>query len=150
MGLFSNLRKSAAAPTGAYEKAKAVMAMPLMVAAADGQLDESELIQITNMCAFSPIFHAVGAEAGRKIAVECLETIKTRGAEALFTDVQGMLTPKMAETALCFAVRTALADGVLEESEKVMLMAMGQRLNIPEETFLKIFDVMVMMQRRAD
>ena len=125
------------------------MAMPLMVAAADGQLDESELIQITNMCAFSPIFHAVGVETARAISAECLETIKTKGAEALFTEVQPALTPKMAETALCFAIRTALADGVLEDSEKTMLLAMGQRLGVPEDTFVKIFDVMIMLQRSA-
>ena len=149
MGLFSNLRKSAATPTGDEAVAKAVIAMPLMVAAADGQIDQAEMAQITNMCTFSPIFHAVGVETTQKLALACLETIKSTGSEALFTEAKAALSPQLAETALCFAIRTALADGVLEDSEKTMLMAMGQRLGVPEETFVKIFEVMIMMQRRA-
>lgn len=149
MGLFSSLRGAAATPSTAETTARAVIAMPLMVAAADGRLDDAELHQILNMCAFSPIFHAVGGQATQRIAQECLETIKAQGAEALFTQVQPGLSPKLVETAMCFAIRTALADGVLEESEKTMLMTMGQRLGLPEQTFVQIFEVMVMLQRPA-
>lgn len=148
MGLFSNLRKAPAAST-ADTTAKAVIAMPILVAAADGQIDDAEVIQITNMCAFSPIFHSVGPQTTRALIDACVETIKTRGAEALFSEVKDALSPKMIETAMCFAIRTALADGVLEESEKQMLMAMGQRLGLPEATFVQIFEVMVMLQRQA-
>lgn len=148
MGLFSNLRKAPAA-SAADANAKAIIAMPLLIAAADGSIDEAEILQITNMCAFSPIFHAVGAQKTRALIDDCLATVKSSGAEALFTEVKDTLSPKMIETAMCFAIRTALADGVLEDSEKAMLMAMGQRLGLPEATFLQIFDVMVMLQRPA-
>jgi tellurite resistance protein len=149
MGLFSSLRKTAAMPSVADSAAKAVIAMPLMVAAADGRIDEAELHQILNMCAFSPIFHAIGAQKTQELAKECLTAISERGAEALFTEVKDTLSPKMVETAMCFAIRTALADGVLEDSEKAMLMAMGQRLGLPEASFVKIFEVMIMLQRPA-
>ena len=148
MGLFSSLRKASSAGTQELT-AKAVIAMPLMVAAADGRIEKSELDQVMNMCAFSPIFHAVGGKRTMDLAEECLNTIKSRGSETLFTEVQATLSPKMIETAMCFAIRTALADGHLDDSEKTMLMAMGQRLGLPEDAFVKIFEVMIMLQRPA-
>ncbi|MEL6169877.1 MAG: tellurite resistance TerB family protein [Pseudomonadota bacterium] len=149
MGLFSNLRKATGAKSVADDTARAVIAMPIMVAAADGKLDRSEIDQIINMCAYSPIFHAVGAERTQKLIMECLETIKAKGSEALFTQVASTLSPQMAETALCFAIRTALADGHLDQSEKDMLMAMASRMGIEPDTFIKMFDVMVILQRPA-
>ncbi|MEM9344543.1 MAG: tellurite resistance TerB family protein [Pseudomonadota bacterium] len=149
MGLFSNLRKATNGVDTAEATAKAVLSMPLMVAAADGQIDDAEIHQILNMCAFSPIFHAVGAERTHKLAEEAVAVLKTKGAEALFTDVKDALSPNMVETAMCFAIRTSLADGRLDESEKTMLIAMGQRLGLPQDTFVKIFEVMMMLQRPA-
>ncbi len=149
MGLFSNLRAAATGPNPAEATAKSVLAMPLMVAAADGSIDDSETHQILNMCAFSPIFHAIGADRTQKLAVEIVQTLKTSGAEAVFAEAQKALTPKMVETAMCFAIRTAFADGHLDESEKKMLITMGERLNLPEQTFMQIFAVMAMLQRPA-
>lgn len=149
MGLFSNLRKQTGGHSVADQTAKAVLAMPLLVAASDGRVDDSELDQIINMCAFSPIFHAVGAQRTKDLLMEIAKDIRDRGAESLFSDVKATLTPKMVETAMCFAIRTALADGVLEQSEKDTLIAMGSRLALPPETFTKIFDVMAMLQRPA-
>lgn len=150
MGLFSNLRKATTNGAGTAEAtAKAVLSMPLMVAAADGQIDESEIHQILNMCAFSPIFHAVGAQRTQQLAEEAVTVLKTKGAEALFMEVKGSLSPNLVETAMCFAIRTSLADGHLDDREKDMLIAMGQRLDLPQETFVKIFEVMMMLQRPA-
>lgn len=149
MGLFSNLRKATNGASTAETTAKAVLSMPLMVAAADGQIDDAEVHQILNMCAFSPIFHAVGAERTHQLAQEAVNILKTKGAEALFMEVKGSLSPNLVETAMCFAIRTSLADGHLDDREKDMLIAMGQRLDLPQETFMKIFEVMMMLQRPA-
>lgn len=65
----------------------------------------------------------------------------------MFTRAVAALSPKLRETAICFAIRTALVDGVLEDGEKKMLITMGEALGLSDKTFFKIFDVMVMMQR---
>lgn len=149
MGLFSNLRKSAS-PSTQEATAKAVISLPLIVAAADGKLEESELHQIMNMCAFSPIFHEVGAETTQRLAKECLdEIVSDGGAGRLFAQAHNVLTPQLVETTMCFAIRTALADGHLDENEKTVLIGMGEKLGLSEGTFMKIFDVVVMMQRSA-
>jgi tellurite resistance protein len=151
MGLFSNLRSAAApARSPSDDTARAIIAMPLLVAAADGKIDEAELIQIVNMCAFNPLFHAIGAERTRALIQENLATLRAKGAEHLFASVVDSLSPRLRETALCFAIRTALADGQLEDSEFEMLKAMGMRMGVPAEAFGKMFEVMAMLQRFKD
>lgn len=151
MGLFSNLRKgvSAPAPAPSDAAARAVLTPALMVAASDGNLDRSELDQVINMCAYSPIFQAIGAERMLDLAKEILAQYRSTGAEATFAGVRASLTPNLAETAMCFAIRTAMADGNVSKDELDMLATMAQRIGLPVETFAKIFDVMLMLQRRA-
>jgi len=129
------------------ETARAVTAMQLLVAAADGEISTPETTQITNMCTFSPVFHAVGPDRTMDLAGDVVKELKAKGATEVFARSAAALSPKLRETAICFAIRTALADGVLEETEKKMLNTMGESLGLAEETFFKIFDVMVMMQR---
>ncbi len=149
MGLFSNLRGTAPTQAPSDAAARAVLTMPLLVAGADGNVDKAELDQIMNMCAFSPIFHAIGGERTSAIAREIADDRRTKGAEACFSTVKPAMTPKLAETAMCFAIRTAMADGNVSREELDMLVAMAGRLAMPVEKFRQIFDVMIMMQRRA-
>lgn len=150
MGLFSSLRSGIAGRNPNDDAARAVLALPLMVAASDGKIDDSEMHQILNMCSYSPIFHAVGAQRTVDLGKAILTDLRSKGAEHVFAAATATLSPAMRETALCFAIRTALADGSLSNEEKQMLAVMGDRLGVPEATFIKIFEVMMMLQRRAD
>ncbi len=149
MGLFSNLRGSTQTKTPDDAAARAVLTMPLLVAAADGKIDPSELDQILNMCTFSPIFHVIGAERMLSLAKEIIADHRSNGADATFAKVRASMTPKLAETAMCFAIRTSMADGNVSDAEFKMLAELAARVNLPAETFHKIFEVMVMLQRRA-
>ncbi|MBN2629115.1 MAG: tellurite resistance TerB family protein [Rhodobacteraceae bacterium] len=150
MGLFSNLRSAVgAAPSPAESNARAVLTVALLTAAADGKIEEIEFHQIVNMCTYSPIFHAVGPKRTMELAQEVLADLRKTGAEACFASAKAVMTARLAETAMCFAVRTALADGSVDQSEIQTLSAMGERLGLPFATFEKIFDIMVMMQRPA-
>ena len=149
MGLFSKLRGAGAPATGTRDRdiARSVIAMPLLMANADGQISETELVQIQSLCMFSPIFQAIGMEATRELILENLTVMKSQGAEGLFASVLGTLSPKLRETAMCFAIRTALADGHLAEGEQRMLIAMAERMGIPPETFGRMIEVLGMLQR---
>lgn len=147
MGLFSKMRGGGEQNSTAYDTAKAVISPAVLAMVADGSVDESELIQIQNMCAFSPIFHAIGAPETKRAIGDALEDLKTKGAATAMDDCAKTLSPKLRETALCFAIRVTLADGVLDDDEKTAIIGTAQRLSVPPETFQKIFDVVVMMQR---
>jgi tellurite resistance protein len=150
MGLFSSLRSGIAGRNPNDDIARSVLALPLMIAASDGKIDDSEMHQILNMCAYSPIFHAVGAQRTVDLGKAILTDLRAKGAEHVFAAATASLPPALRETALCFAIRTALADGSLSGDEKQMLIVMGERLGVAEATFVKIFEVMMMLQRRAD
>ena len=150
MGLFSKLRNADKSQVSQSEEiARGVLAMPILVAAADGNIDESEINQIINMCSYSPIFHAIGAPRTLELCKEIVTQRGSEGAEAVFARALQSLPAPQRETALCFAVRAALADGHFDQSEKDMLMAMGERMGVPAEKFVQIFEVMAMLQRPA-
>jgi tellurite resistance protein len=149
MALFSSLRSGIAGRNPKDDTARSVLALPLLVAASDGEIGKSEIDQIINMCAFSPIFHAVGAQRTGELVNAIVADLRSKGAEHVFTAAGGNLPAPLRETALCFAIRTALADGTVVDKEKEMLLTMGQRLGVPEATFYKIFEVMLMLQRPA-
>lgn len=148
MGLFSKLRAGAPANVKTdTEVARAVLSMPFMVAAADGKIDEIEIDQIMNMCSFSPIFHAIGLPKTTEMAKDIMVQLRSEGVSPVFSRAKDVLSPKLRETALCFAVRTAFADGHVDDSEREMLMTMGSNMGVSPEKFLQIFEVMSMLQR---
>jgi hypothetical protein len=83
MGLFFNLRNGTG-QTGVKDvTARAVIAMPLLVAAADGEISAPETTRITNMCTASPIFHAVGPQGTMDLAGDAVNELKAKGATAV-------------------------------------------------------------------
>ncbi len=150
MGMFSKLRSAGKPQVQQSEEiARGVLALPLLVAAADGQIDDAEINQILNMCSYSPIFHAIGAQRTLELGKEIVAQRANEGAEPVFARALEALPAPQRETALCFAVRAALADGHFDQSEKDMLMTMGERMGVPAEKFVQIFEVTAMMQRPA-
>ena len=150
MGLFSKLRGGTAASADPVEAvARGVLTMPLLTAAADGSIDKTEVDEVIRLCSQSPIFWSVGGQRTSDMAVEIINDLKARGANAVFEDGAVALSPALRETALCFSIRVAIADGTVDNSEKETLAAMGERLQIPFETFTKIFEVLMMLHRPA-
>ena len=130
--------------------ARALIALPLMVAAAGGRVEEADLERILGLCAFNPLFRDLGPKVTEEVAGACLTVMHDLGSEELFTEVLDHLTPETAETAMCFAVGAALADGPPSPAAKTLLRTMGQRLGLPEPQFVRIFEVMAAFTRRRD
>ena len=107
------------------------------------------MLQIMNMCAFSPIFNSIGHKRTHEIAAEVLKDLRGQGANTLFESAKAMLSQPLRETALCFAIRAALADGYLDPNEKNTLAAMGDRLGVSLEDFIQMFNVLAKLQRPA-
>ena len=150
MGLFSKLRGGDAAQSTQNEEiARGVLAMPFLVAASDGSVDKCEIDQILNMCAYSPIFHAVGADKTLALSKDIANQLHAEGATKVFARSAAALPAAQRETALCFAIRAALADGYVDQREKDMLVTMGEQLGVAPEKFMQIFEVMAMLQRPA-
>lgn len=147
MALFSRLRGAAKQPDLKDDIARNVIAIPLLAAAADGEVSAPEMHDIANMCSFSPIFHAIGIERTQELVAAAFKDMQQLGIQGMVERANQTLAMPQRETAICFAIRVALADGVLEEDEKKMLLALGMHMEIPEEKFFQIFEVISMLQR---
>ncbi len=147
MGLFSKLR---GAPAPDTTLGKAVLMPAVLTMVSDGDIGKGEIAQLENICSFSPIFATVDAATLTNMITGVLNDLKTQGAEAVTANAKARLTMPMRETALLFAMRIALADGRIDDGEQNVLIGMGERFEIPSETFMKMFDVVAMLQRRPD
>ncbi|WP_420587199.1 tellurite resistance TerB family protein [Ruegeria sp.] len=128
---------------------RVVLAPAVLTMAADGRIDEAEVVQLTNMLAFSPIFLPLGGKATGDMIKAVLKDLQKSGPDKVITESAQTLSPALRETAFCFAMRVAMADGVLEESEKNVLSGTASRMQLSQESFDSIIQVVTMMQRSA-
>lgn len=143
-------RKSKAAPVHRNDTvAKAVITPAVSTMLADGSVSEIELSQLANLCSFSPIFFNHSQVEVENMIKHIIQEIATSGHPATIQRASTLLTPELGETALCFAMRIALADGVVDEGERNALALTGQVLGVPPQTFGKILEIVAMMQRPA-
>lgn len=150
MGIFGRKRTTTTTETIAMiddPLARAVITPAVSTMVGDGEVNQAENAQFNNLLAFSPIFRDHGPAAISAMVQHILESIKQIGHEATIQQAGEALTPELRRTALCFAMRIALADGRIEEGERASLSQTGHHLGIPPEEFGQIFEVMVMLQR---
>ena len=138
---------SGSAPSEAIARCVLIPAVSTMIA--DGDVSEFELAQISNLCMFSPIYLPLGGEKVQMMVKDIIDEIATHGHPETIKRAAGMLSPELRETALCYAMRVALADGYIDEGEKNSLRQTGYFMEIEPAVFDKIFSVVAMMQRPA-
>ncbi|MEO0621461.1 MAG: tellurite resistance TerB family protein [Pseudomonadota bacterium] len=131
------------------ETARAVLVPAICTMLADGEVEDEEIAQLDNVCAFSPIFAGFDGDQMTALVQGVMDDVRAQGRQAVLEGAGSALTPALAETALCFAARIALADGQIEPGEKAALLKTGQVLRIETATFQKVLDVVSMMQRPA-
>jgi len=146
MADFSELRSS---NTTRSNIPHAVLAPAVATIASDGYIDDAEVAQLTNLVAFSPVFSGLGAADLDDMTNAIMDDVTQKGAEAVIDTSAEVLSPALRETAFCFAMRVAMADGFLDEKEKDVLAGTAQRMQLSRETFENVLHVITMMQRPA-
>ncbi|WP_304800605.1 tellurite resistance TerB family protein [Pseudotabrizicola sp.] len=149
VGLFTNLRTGAGGVSPVEAPARGILTMVMLIAAADGRVEATSIKQVVNMCSDSPLFHAIGRMRTHEIVQDILVKLRSQGADACLAEARVLLTSKQVETAMCFAVRTAMADGHIDDAALNKLAAMGERMGLPFDSFEEIVAVMQMLQRAA-
>ncbi|MEO1292281.1 MAG: tellurite resistance TerB family protein [Pseudomonadota bacterium] len=149
MGLFNKLRKASATADTSQQTnvARAVLTPAVSTMISDGDVNEAEKLQLINVCSFSPIFFELDGPSFSKMIGSIIDEISANGHEAAIQKAAQGLSPKLRETAMCFALRIALADGVIEDGEKASLSQTGQHMGISPEMFGVMLEVIAMMQR---
>lgn len=149
MGILDRLRGKGGSTIAMIDDplARAVLTPAVSTMVGDGEVNEAENAQLNNLLSFSPIFRDHGPAAISAMVQYILESIQKIGHEATIQQAAQELSPEMRRTALCFAMRIALADGRIEDGERASLSQTGHHLGIPPEEFGQIFEVMLMLQR---
>ena len=129
--------------------ARSVLTPAISTMIADGDISGFESTQIANLCAFSPIYGDVSRSDLDGMIEEVLEDIVNQGHPETIRRAGAALSPALRETALCFAMRIAMADGSINEDERETLVQTAEQLAIDPAIFDQILDVVTMMQRPA-
>jgi tellurite resistance protein len=148
MPFFSKLRS--AKPPASEELPKAVLTPAVCAIMADGDMQGSEINQLSNICSFSPIFAQIEPKRLADIVREIIAENMERGGDTMLREAAGRLSPGLRETAFCFVVRVAMADGTVTAQERMALEKIANVLDLSSGSVANIYEVIAMMQRQAD
>ena len=148
MGLFDKMfGKAEMAGSEKFTKQEAFLAVAVAMSGADGHIAQSEVHEIISYVNRMRMFEGHTGNQMQKMFDKLLRILKGEGPGALVAKAKENLQGDLRETAFVCAADIALADGVLEESEKMLLTDLQKSLEVPEETAVKIVEVMMIKNR---
>ena len=142
-----NMSQFAGTPQSTTQIARAVLTPAVSTMISDGDISDWELVQLSNVCSFSPIFFEIDGDAMHGMVRAIIDEIRLQGHAETIKRAAVSLSPNLRETALCFALRVALADGRIDEGEKNSISQTGYFMDIEPAVFDQILAVVAMMQR---
>jgi hypothetical protein len=140
------------APAGGVPDAlaRAVLALPLTALAPEGRMAAAALDRVIALCAAAPVLAGCGQGALRAYALAILRETAARGAGAVLARVTPALTPPLAETALCLALRAALAgQDRLAARDRQVLGALARHLGLDPAMLDRMTPVLAVLDRPA-
>ena len=125
----------------------AVLTPTVLTACADGEQTPEEAEKIASIIQFSPIFKDDTPLDIDRILSTVMEAWRGNDTGALIAEMKVVLPMPLRETAIAFAMRIAAADGEIHQKEADAIVHMAQSLEIPEATYDKRADVVMILQR---
>ena len=147
MGIFDKVLGMKEAEKAKLSKEEAFAAVALAAVAADGYISEEEGRGIITGLARMKLFENYNPNKMGSMFNKLIGIIKNQGIESLITLSKETLPQEIRETAFAVATDLALADGTLDKSEKDILTKIQQTLEVPEETAIKIIEVMLIKNK---
>ncbi len=147
MSLFdkiSNARQQMQATLG---PAEAFAAIALIALAADGYSAEAEEQALRTTLARMQLFRSYPGDVLEKMIDRLLSILQRQGADTLLTAALESLPHELNETVFAVTADIVLADGEVTLEEEDFLNQLYRILEIPEETAVKIIDVMLIKNR---
>lgn len=146
MGLFDKIFQAAPEETKLTQQ-EAFAGIALALAGADGSISTSEWDGIVNYIRRLRIYDNFSGPAFDKLFDKLFKILKKDGPSALVTASVEGLSEDLKLTAFACAVDIALADGVLEDSEKAIISQLAEALQIPEKVAVSIIEVMIIKNK---
>lgn len=145
MGWFTSSKTPSSSDT--FTKQEAFLAIALATSAADGTIDESEAKGILAYLLQMKMFEGYTERQMSDIFNKLVNVLQNEGVGGLVAIAKSSLPSELRETAFVCAVDIALADGVIEDSEKALLEELQQVMEVSDDIGGKILEVMMIKNR---
>jgi tellurite resistance protein len=145
MGFFSSTKAPTSSDT--FNKQEAFLAVALATAAADGNIAEEEAKGIFAYLLQQRMFNGLTQKQLSEMFKKLAKILEQEGVGGLVSIAKSSLPAELRETAFACAVDIALADGVVEDSEKALLEELQQVLSVPDDVGKSILQVMMIKNR---
>ena len=145
MGWFTSSKVPSSSDV--FEKQEAFLAIALATSAVDGKVDESEIKSIFAYLLDMKMFNGYTEKQVKQMFKKLIDVLDGEGVGGLVAIAKSSLPSELRETAFLCAVDVALADGVVEDSEKELLTELQNVLEVSDEIGAKILEVMTIKNR---
>ncbi len=127
----------------------AVLAVILMTLAPEGRVDDRRLADALLAVAAAPALSGLSVRGLARTARDLQSELADRGPLRMIRAVTPHIQGRAAETALCLAVRAALAGGGLDGTGRAMLDRAAEAMRVPAARLAMIVEVMGLAERPA-
>lgn len=145
MGWFSSSKTPSSSDT--FSTQEAFLAIALATSAADGNIVEEEVKGIFAYLLQMKMFDGLTERQLSDMFKKLVTVLQNEGVGGLVAIAKSSLPAELRETAFACAVDIALADGVVEDSEKALLDELQQVLEVSDEIGGKVLEVMMIKNR---
>ena len=147
MGLLDKIRGGRRSTETTLGPAEAFAAIALIAVAVDGEMTDSETQAISTSLSRMQLFSSYPEKAMLKMIDKLLDSLQRDGVDVLFNAAIATLPADLKDTAFAVATDIVLSDGKVTDEEEKLLNDLHQLLEIPEETAIKIMDVMLIKNK---
>jgi tellurite resistance protein len=147
MSLFDKISTARQQSQLALGPAEAFAAIALIAVAADGYAADSEERLLMTTLSRMQLYRSYPADVLEKMIDRLLSILQRKGSDSLLAAAIASLPHELQETVFAVTADIVLSDGEVTEEEEEFLNLLYRALEIPEETALKIIEVMLMKNR---
>ncbi len=143
MGIFDKIFGGADPSSITLTQQEAFFAIMLLVVAADGEIDDSEVISMYSVTKRMKLYAGMPDNQHVTLIKKLAGILKKNGPKILLEKASASLPADIKPTAFAIAADLAFADGTVEDKERAILEVIYTQLNIPQDLATKIIEVIV-------
>jgi tellurite resistance protein len=147
MGLFDRMGGLRQQTEIALGPADSFAAIAYLAIAADGYAAATEIQGLMTSLYRMQLYRSYPGDVMRKMFDRIQSIVQRQGSEALLNAAVSSLPDDLRETVFAVTTDLILADGEVTSEEENLLNGLCSALRIPEQTALKIIDVMLIKNR---
>lgn len=128
-------------------EAEGFAGIALCAVAADGRITEEEAISLGMNLMNRKLYQGYSDKEMRAVFNKLVSIVNDEGVNALIDKSAAVISQELKPTAFAVTTELLLADGIMEEKEKKFLERVQKALGLPDETAMKIAEVIAIKNK---